>query len=255
VDGPSYWQPVAAAPIHWQWQIGEALAIDSHLLAGVTVYDIDGFDADASLVEELHDRGFVVIAYLEFGDWTDWRPDAEAFPEAALGNEIDGWPGERWLDIRSQDVRSALAARLDMVKDKGFDAVEPDCIDGYSNDTGFSLTYEDQIDFNTWIAQACHTRGMSVGLKGDAGQAEDLEPFFDWSLNEECYQYDECDALKAFVDADKAVFQVEYSGDGGQCSAMNAMHINSTTRELDLGAPGSSGYRRIVCIPDDQDTW
>ena len=36
---------------------------------------------------------------------------------------------------------------------------------------------------------------------------------FDWALNEECVQYQECDQLTPFIEAGKAVFGVEYQGD------------------------------------------
>jgi hypothetical protein len=52
-------------------------------------------------------------------------PDLLIIPlAAAIGKPLDGWPGERWLDVRSQQVRAALLRRLDMCRAKGFDAVE-----------------------------------------------------------------------------------------------------------------------------------
>jgi hypothetical protein len=105
-----------------------------------------------------------------------------------LGN-TNGWPGEKWLDIRSNTVKQLMAARVDMIKQKGFDAVEPDNIDGYSNNTGFPLTAQDQLNYNEWIAAQCHARGLSVGLKNDIEQAVTLQPYFDWDLNEECQHY------------------------------------------------------------------
>ena len=58
-----------------------------------------------------------------------------------LGKELDGWPGERWLDVRRWDVlEPILAARFDVCRQKGFDAVEPDNVDGYANESGFPLT-------------------------------------------------------------------------------------------------------------------
>ena len=37
--------------------------------------------------------------------------------------------------------------------DKGFDGIEPDNIDGFLNNTGFDLTYEDQLAY-IWLAGA-----------------------------------------------------------------------------------------------------
>jgi hypothetical protein len=247
------WKPTADAPIHWQWQIGTQFNTSTDVIPHVTVYDIDAFDTDASTVAYLHSLGFKVIAYVDFGTWENWRPDASSFSSSVLGKS-NGWAGEKWLDIRSNTVKQLMAARLDMVKQRGFDAVEPDNIDGWENSTGFPLTAQDQLNYNEWIAAQCHQRGLSVGFKNDVEQAATLQPYFDWALNEECYQYSECDALTAFTNANKAVFQVEYSGTK-QCSALNALHFNSMTRDLDLVSPRTSGYKRVPCIPDTQNTW
>ncbi|CAN0308119.1 unnamed protein product [Hapterophycus canaliculatus] len=29
----------------------------------------------------------------------DWRDDAEDFPDSTIGLRMDGWDGERWLDV------------------------------------------------------------------------------------------------------------------------------------------------------------
>ncbi len=47
-------------------------------------------------------------------------------------------------------------------------------------------------------------------LKNDLGQVRDLLPYFDAALNEQCFQYDECNRLRPFMSAGKAVFTVEY---------------------------------------------
>ena len=224
-----WWQPTAEAPIHWQWQIStpfNANLTDStnDFIPGVTVYDIDWEQNDEDVVAAIHQKGldigqeYKVIAYLEAGDWTDYREDSDQFPAEVIGHRISGW-SDRWLDIRSPIVRTLIAARLDVIKAKGFDAVEPDCIDGYSNNTGFKLTYDDQIAYNTWIADECHARGLSVGLKCDIEQAGKSAGVFDWTLNEESYQYNEYEGLKAFTNLNKAVFEVEYGTSTPQASA------------------------------------
>jgi hypothetical protein len=218
------------------------------------VYDIDAFDTSASVVSALHAKGFIVIAYASFGTYENWRPDAASFPANVKGSN-NGWPGENWLDIRSDGVKTIMAARLDLIKSKGFDAVEPDNVDGYSNSTGFPLTAQDQLNFNEWIAAQCHQRGLSVGLKNDVDQVGTLQPYFDWTLNEESYKYSEYSGLSAFTNNNKAVFEVEYGKNTSQASALNALHFNSTTRDLNLLSPSSSGYVRVPCIPDIQSTW
>jgi hypothetical protein len=228
------------------------------MIPNITVYDIDGFDNDAAVVSYLHNHGCIVIAYLELGDWTPSRPDASQFPDSVKGNDISGWPGEKWLDIRSDAVKQIMSARLDMVKAKGFDAVEPDCIDGYENNSGFPLTAQDQLNYNKWIAAQCHARGLSVGLKGDNDQVGALYTYFDWALNEQCNEYNDCftapNSYALFVNANKAVFNCEYQAIT-QCGAMASGHINSIRRDLGLVSPSTSGYIRTPCIPDTQNTW
>src|SRR4029077_8927376 len=84
-----------------------------------------------------------------------------------------------------------------------FDALEPDNIDGYTNSTGFPLSAADQLTYNTWIANTAHSLGLSVGLKNDNGQTAQLEPSFDWALDEQCNQYSECATEQPFIQANK----------------------------------------------------
>jgi len=70
------------------------------------------------------------------------------------------------------------------MKEKGCDGVEPDNVDGYTNDTGFNLTSNDQIQYNKFLANEAHQRGLSIGLKNNLDQIEVLEPFFDFAVNE-----------------------------------------------------------------------
>ena len=248
------WQPTSVAPIHWQWQIGTPFNIKTDVLPNVTVYDLDGFDTSAGTVSYLHAQGDIVIAYFSFGTAENWRPDYSQFTASVKG-KTNGWPGENWLDIRSPVVQAIMATRMDLAKSKGFDAIEPDNIDGYSNSTGFPLTAQDQLNYNEWIATTAHAKGLSVGLKNDIEQIQTLQPFFDWCLNEQSYQYDEYTGLASFTNNNKAVFEVEYGKSTPQTTAMNSLHINSMTRDLDLVSPGSSGYVRMPCIPDTLNTW
>jgi hypothetical protein len=113
--------------------------------------------------------------------------------------------------VRSANVRRIMLARLDLAVSRGFDGVEPDNVDGYTNDPGFPLTAADQLDFNRFIADAAHERGLAVGLKNDLDQIPDLVACFDFAVNEQCHEYDECGALQPFVDAGKPVFNAEYA--------------------------------------------
>ena len=177
------WVPAPGTTWHWQ------LTGDVDTSLDVDVYDIDLFDVEASLIGELQDAGRVVICYFSAGSYEEWRPDADQFPDMALGSELDGWPGERWLDHRDPTVREIMAARLDLAVEKGCDAVEPDNVDGYANNNGVGLTGDDQLDYNGWLATEAHARDLSIGLKNDLDQLAELADQFDWALNEECMQF------------------------------------------------------------------
>ena len=231
VPCPNCWHP--ALNTSWQWQLQGK--IDQSY--NVTMYDIDMFDNTASVVTSLHNAGRIVICYIDAGTWENWRPDANKFPNSVKGKN-NGWPGEKWLDIRQLAILGPIMqARMDLCKSKGFDGVEFDNVDGYSNNTGFPLTYNDQLAFNTWLANQAHTRGLSVALKNDLGQVNDLLPYFDWALDEQCFQYTECAKLQPFINASKAVMEVEYNLAPAQfCPKANALNFNSLKKQLSLNA-------------------
>jgi hypothetical protein len=198
------WRPTPG--ITWQWQLSGV--VDTSVNA--QVYDIDA-DTPEATVAQLHAMGRRVICYVDVGSWEPDRSDADKFPASVRGKKLDGWD-ENWLDIRQISVlRPLIAARFDVCKSKGFDAIEPDNVDGYTNDTGFPLTANDQLAYDTMVAELAHQRGLAVALKNDVDQAPTLAPSFDFAINEQCVEYDECDALEPFVAAGKAVLHVEYN--------------------------------------------
>jgi hypothetical protein len=200
-----------AAGTSWQWQLTGA--IDTSV--DVEVYDIDMFEVSQSVIDELQGDDRFVICYFSAGTWEEWRDDAGDFPEDAIGNTMEEWDDEKWLDVRSEEVRAIMRARLDAAVEMGCDGVEPDNMDGYlpDNNSGFDFDGDDQLEYNRYIAEQAHERGLSVGLKNDVDQLEELEPCFDWALNEECFAYDECELYAPFVEAGKAIFHVEYVDD------------------------------------------
>ncbi len=150
----------------------------------------------------------------------------------------NGWAGEKWLDVRNLTVLGpVMEARLDLAVAKGCDGVEPDNIDGYTNSTEFPLTGANQITYNKWLAEKAHARNLSIGLKNDIDQATELEPYFDWALNEQCFQYRECDTLKPFIEAGKTVCTTEYSlATAKFCAQANTLKFMSMKKKLDLDA-------------------
>jgi hypothetical protein len=201
----AWWHP--PAQLTWYWQL-QGRVDNSHAVAA---YDIDAFENEASEVATLHADGRRVICYVDVGTAENWRPDYREFPRSVLGRKDGPWPGERWLDIRRLDVIGPImAARFALCREKGFDAVEPDNIEGYANPSGFPLTAADQLRFNEWIARTAHARGLAVLQKNDGEQSAPLEPLFDGALTEQCNQYRECASFDPYLAAGKPVLNAEY---------------------------------------------
>ena len=225
------WHP--ALKTSWQWQLTGK--VDQSY--PVVMYDIDLFDNAASVVQSLHKAGRMVICYLDAGTWEQWRPDARLFPDTVKGQAVSGFPGERWLDIRKLSIlEPIMMVRIQLCQSKGFDGVEFDNVDGYTNQTGFPLTFNEQLAYNSWLANQAHTLHLSVALKNDLDQIADLLPYFDWALDEQCFQYQECQKLVPFLTAQKAVMEVEYHLKTAEfCAQANVMNFNAMQKHLDLG--------------------
>ena len=211
------------------------------------VFDIDlyvdsevageGDVLNSAAVEAIHDRAGYAICYVSAGSWEKWRPDAGAFPAKIRGKK-NGWPGERWLDISDiETLAPIMSERVTRCVEAGFDAVEWDNVDGYRNDTGFDLQGSDQLEYNVFLANLAHEHGLAVGLKNDLGQIEKLVAYFDFAMNEQCSQYNECDRLRPFLDVGKPVFQVEYEKKPrGFCPAAIRAGRNAMFKAYRLGA-------------------
>lgn len=206
----------------WQWQLDGTIneTVLDKLTNRKKMYDIDLFTTSTATIKRLKAKGIYVVCYMETGGWESYRPDAKSYPTRVLGKRVDGYPSERFVDIRQTAVlKPILAKRLDLAKAKGCNGIEPDLDDTYNGyDTGFPLTMQHQLTFNKMVADMAHYRGMSIGLKNGASEGGVFEKamvkFTDWALNEECNTYQECAGYRVYIAAGKAVFQVEYSAEG-----------------------------------------
>jgi len=221
-----WWHPTVG--LTWQWQIGD-LNIDTSIAADV--YDIDLY-VDQAIIDELHAKGRKVICYMSVGSWEDWRPDKDQFPADVLGNDYEGWKGERWLDIRQiNKLAPIMLARLDLCKAKGFDALEPDNMEIHTNDTGFPLTYEDQLKFALWLAEESHKRGLAIGQKNASDQIADLVNIYDFAITEDYFYYNQAESMFPYIKAGKPVFAAEYTDLPGDFSAFckQSQQLNFST--------------------------
>ena len=212
-------------------------------------------------VQALHVRGARVIGYIDAGTAETWRPD---FPEmqsfdqscdgCLFGNPLSNFPDEYWLNITTNakginpntgELENArrflldeMLSRLKEARLIGVDAIEFDDVDGWQSHTGLRLSAQDQLQYNTRLANLAHRMGFGVGLKNDLDQADTLQPYFDFAINEECFQYQECGPLKSWPSQyGKAVFNVEYEAAPSQfCPLANsaAYNFNAVRKTDDL---------------------
>ena len=202
-------------------------------------------------VQAIHVRGARVIGYIDAGTAETWRPDfpeMQAFDQSCdgclFGNPLSNFPDEYWLNITTnatginpntgqrQTARAFLLdemlARLKEARLIGVDAIEFDDVDGWQSHNGLNLTAADQLRYNVRLANLAHQMGFGVGLKNDLSQANTLQPYFDFAINEQCFQYSECGALVPWPSRyGKAVFNVEYGEDPASfCPKANAAGTN-----------------------------
>ena len=232
VAGRARWRPRPG--LSWQLQLSGRL--DRFVAANVV--EVDGLDTAAATVAELHAAGKRAVCYVDAGSWERWRADAQRFPAAVLGRPLDGWPNERWLDIRRLDVLlPLLRARIADCAGKGFDGIDFDNVDGYTNRTGFPLRAADQLRFNRALAAAAHRQGLAVGLKNDLDQVPQLVAGFDWAVNEQCFAFDECAKLLPFVARGKPVVVIEYAtATAVFCPAAGELGFDALRKRLSLDA-------------------
>ncbi|WP_045234189.1 endo alpha-1,4 polygalactosaminidase [Deinococcus pimensis] len=248
-----------AGRVAWDWQIG-ASSSQIKVPAGAVMLDVDGFETSATRVAQLKAQGIYTVCYINAGSYEGWRPDASKYPAYLKIQTDPDWPDESFLDVRDvfkpgSVLAGILNARFQMCKDKGFDAVEPDNLQNDENVTSGVITKQNQIDFNGWVADAVHAKGLAVFQKNgpdnvllrDRTGAMMVDKF-DGMINEECQQYGECAPLAEYVKRGKPALNVEYRKAAAlDCSLVTKYGIGMMKRDLSLRAPGMSGYVRQIC--------
>jgi hypothetical protein len=203
----------------------------------VKVIDIDAFNATAETVASFKSKGTIVIGYISVGSREDWRPDINLIPADCIGNDYPGWPGEKFLDIRQMSkLTPMITSRLDMIKSKGFDGVEPDNMDCFENNTGFPLSQQDGINYALWLASLAHSRGLSIGQKNASEIASAIVNVYDWALLEDGFGDGFYTDFFSYINLNKAVFDTEYSDNNlsTYCGQAASARVTLIRKNLDL---------------------
>src|SRR5438132_7365912 len=156
-------------------------------------------------VHAIHVRGARLVGYISAGTAETWRPDfpeLQAFDQSCdgclFGNPLGHYPDEYWLNINSDvsgtnpntgRIETAQAflldemlARVKEAKLIGVDAIEFDNVDEYGNRTGLKISARTQLRYDMNLANTAHRLGLTAGLKNDIGQADTLQPYFDFEI-------------------------------------------------------------------------
>ena len=227
----SWWQPEKRSSFDVQLNDPRS----ANQVPRVAVVELD-IDIEPKIIATLKARGTKLICYFNAGAWESYRDDAGAFASGVKGNTYDGFPDERWLDIRNiSALAPIMRARLDRCKAKGFHAVDPDNVNGFENSTGFPLTASDQIAYNTWLVGEAHARGLGIALKNTTSLAAQMRAAgFDFAVTESCFKYNFCNELAPFLTANKAVFNLEYTDEGMTttkfCTKAKQLGINAVLK-------------------------
>ncbi|KAF2668764.1 family 114 glycoside hydrolase, partial [Microthyrium microscopicum] len=165
------------------------------------------------------------ICYYSAGSAENWRSDYGSFSSSDKGEGLQGWAGENWLNIRSNNVLNVMKKRIDLASQKGCDAIDPDNMDAYDNGGGgFSLTQDDSVKYLKSMASYAAAKGMSTGLKNAQAILGDVLSNVQFAINEECAVTEDtkCSEYDSLLSAGKALFHiVSYSADISTTSTNN----------------------------------
>ncbi|MBB5648911.1 endo alpha-1,4 polygalactosaminidase [Pedobacter cryoconitis] len=215
----SWWQPKAG--VTFDWCLDDLKNSDTFT---AEVVDVDAFTTTAQQVAALHAQGKKVIAYISAGTIEDDRPDINLLPKEVIGQVYPEWPKERWLDIRQREkLRPWLNSRIDRILSKGFDAIEPDNLDSYSNETGFDISINDTKLYCDFLIKLAHDKGLGIGQKNVPELSAEYSKKFDWVLTEDAFDQKWENDVKPYITQNKPVFAVEYTDQTSQSTFSNTI--------------------------------
>ena len=175
-----------------------------------------------------------------------------AYPASVKGLS-NGWPGERWLDIRATavllpiitrpggEMRGGGLRRRGLRQRRRVRRTPPGSPSPRPNSSP-----------STRISPPWRTRtACRSGSRTTSDQLGQLESTFDFAVNEQCAQYNECDAYDGWTAAGKAVVEVEYHAKPARyCPSADAAPPRRHPKEL-----GPDGQARGSPAADRRGPW
>ena len=140
------------------------------LKTAAAVYDVDGFETTAVKSPLCTRAASTSSATSTSAPRRTSGPTMDRFPKSVLG-AIERLARRALARHPPDPVWSSRSWRRGFAcAQKGFDAVEPDNIEAFSNKSGFPVTAAQQLAYNLWVAETVHGLGMAVLQKNDGEQ-------------------------------------------------------------------------------------
>ena len=191
------------------------LGVDNldNFIPDASVVEVDVIDAPESYIRYLKNHWKIVVGYINVWAIEDYREDINLFPKDVIGKIYPGWEDERFLDIgQYHRFKDRMVWRLNVAKQKWFDAIEFDNIDIYDdpNTVGFDISKEDMIAYLNRLLDEAHSRDLRVLQKNAPELINSLSKEFDGALIEDGRKQGWAHKFKDYVAQNKPVFAVEY---------------------------------------------
>jgi len=268
----TWWQP---GPItSWAYEIGAGVPSIPVTVGGtqqqIQAVDIDpgnqsGLDANGIPVSDptvtadtaaIHAYGGHAICYVDVGTAENWRSDYSEFSSSILGSAMPDWPGENFINVSDwsgpagtggETLQQIMTNRFQMCVNEGFDAIEADNVDAYTdgNIGGFTITQAQEETYIDNLITLAHADGLAYFLKneinGDSLIADEA-PLVDGEIVEQCWQYSECSSLDVFAQENKPILNVEYDSPAESTLCPEALAFPMTSISTDVNVDGNIAY-------------
>jgi hypothetical protein len=270
----SWWQPGQLTS--WAYVIGENYPLTVPPVVDGTPTPVQAVDADLgdqdglassgmpiadstieSSVSAIHAMGAHAICYVDAGTAENWRSDYAEFDPSELGGDVPGWPGEEFVNVADwassvssgyETLQTIMTNRVALCQEEGFDAIEADNVDAYSdgNIGDFTLSMSQEETYIDQLVAIAHSDGLAFFLKNEVNGDSLITteaPLVDGEIDEQCWQYSECSALDVFVQEGKPVLNVEYQSfaEATLCAEANAFPMASIQAGVNLTGPVNYG--------------
>jgi hypothetical protein len=98
-----------------------------------------------------------------------------------------------------------------------------------------------------YLSSVARPLNLTMGLKNARSIISAVLPLVEFSVNEQCAQYGECESFHPFIDAGKPVFHIEYpGGDGDLAQSIESSGFSEDTKNKSCSSEGSEGFSTVL---------